>query len=263
MDMLVTPNVDRVLREACAYREKLEKELDAFVREVRKQIGQFPDLLEKLLQPAKNQLVALEKVIKQLKDQAAPWFTNMGSPSTLREAADGWSELVNTKVSAISDDELGKLTAAHRWHSDGATAYRQLIPVQQKKLDEVADLAAGLRENLRGMANAVESFWTAVGLGYASCVTAVLGIVGAAAVGGPLGGALGVIALVSAVLSELLDLLTAAVDGLLTQFQTAKDAQAALTESLANLGTTWPKTTTDLGDGSISDHDRSHWRLNL
>ena len=263
MEMLVTPNVDRVLREAQAYREKVEKALDDFVREVHRQIEQFPGLLEKLLKPAKDALAQLEQLIRQLAEKIAPLFTHMGSPSTLRDTAEGWSEQVNTKLAAISDDELSELTAAHRWHSDGATAYRQLIPVQQKKLDEVADLASALRENLRNMANAIESFWTGIGLGLASCATAVTGIVAATIAAGPLGGTLAVIGLVSSVVSEVLDLITTAIEGLQTQFQTAKDAQSAITEKLTNLGTTWPKTPTDLADASISDNDRSLWRLNL
>ncbi|MBN6035543.1 hypothetical protein [Amycolatopsis sp. 195334CR] len=262
MEMQVTPNVDRVLREAQAYREKVQKALDDFVREVHEQLAKIPDLLDRLVEPVRKQLAALEKLIKQLADKVAPLFTHMGSPSTLRETADGWSERVNTKLAAISDDELLRLTAAHRWHSDAATAYRQLIPIQQKKLDEVADLAAELRSNLRAMANAIESFWTAVALGFASCATAVAGIVIATQTTGGLGTPLAVIGLVSSVVSELLDLITTAVEGVQTQFQTAEDAQAAITEKLTNLGTTWPKTTTDLSDASISDKDRSLWRLN-
>ncbi|MGC7093185.1 hypothetical protein ACPZ19_00825 [Amycolatopsis lurida] len=259
--MLVTPNVDRVLREAQAYREKVQKALDDFIREARKQLAEIPGFLDKLVKPAKDALAELVRLHQQLVELVAPLFTHMGSPSTLRETADGWSEQVNTKLAAISDDELLKLTAAHRWHSDGATAYRQLIPIQQKKLDEVADLAAELRGNLRAMANAVESFWTALALGFGSCATAVIGIAFTASTG-PIGGTIGVIGLISSVVSELLDLVTAAVEGLQTQYQTAKDAQATITEKLTNLGTTWPKTTTDLADASISDKDRSLWRLN-
>jgi len=92
--------------------------------------------------------------MKRIWDNLNEILSNMGSPSALWSAADGWSDWVGGPVSGqVQSAEAGLLDVDNNWDGDAAEAYRQTLPLQKAALDKVrATLTEGISSALNEVA---------------------------------------------------------------------------------------------------------------
>lgn len=121
--------------------------------------------------------------MERLWEKITEIFSNLGSPSTLWDTADDWSELVGGPVSGIAGNAHSDNSEIDRyWEGDAAVAYLDTLMPQRVAMEKIqTTFSEPVATALSGMAKAIIAFWVSLGIALASLVA---GLIGAAAASG-------------------------------------------------------------------------------
>lgn len=170
-------------------------------------------------------------------------FNNLGSPDTLTQTADLWSNTVGANVSArVGLADIGNLAVDDSWKGSAAEAYAQQMPLQKTALQYVkTQFTDGISTALKDVAFAIKTFWTVmisalvVVVGAAvTAIAAAAGIITAPAAPFALAIAVGVFAAAAWGAIEILKSQCSSANSVLTQ---------KLAENTAYPNGAWPKAT--------------------
>lgn len=219
-------------------------------------------LVDEIVEKAKALLAWIWKLLKELGDWIAKnvWPVIKG-PYTLYQAGNKWTTTVYKHVTTVSGQlDTSKTAVEDYWVGPAANAYMQTVPVQKAASDKVGTMVSTTRETLQSLAFTLGALYIAVVAGLLLALIEVLG--GSAAVASIIGIPAGLMAIVTGILTGIFT-----VGGLYAigkeLVQGSADKFAKLLE-LKNDSSAfdkghWPKATSDLGDGSASDGNRSKW----
>jgi hypothetical protein len=211
---------------------------------------------------------ALHKIGELLTDlfrEIGKFFTQPGVPWTLWAHGNDWSgDPIGGRVSKlISKSTLDEVRADDVWQGPAADAYKNTLPRQKEALAAIktaADLIDGV---LAKVALAIGAFWIAIAALILSLVVELTVESGAAATGV---GAPAAAAGAGISLAKALALLGAAGSALYAFLANAalssmKDLHQQIFNDSAYPDGHWPRSTSDLSDGSLSDGDTTDWRM--
>lgn len=187
-----------------------------------------------------------------------------GSPAALRAAGSAWTRDVGARASAMAGfATLDAVRADDLWTGVAADGYRASLPPQNAALIAIKAASDEVDSVLQDVAAALDSFWAAVA---GALVTMVAGLVASrvAAAGGPAGVAAGLAAAVGALVIFSL-FLVSAMNSLTDLTNKVATGSAELDRRLVNddayRGGAWPRSTSDLSDGSLTDGDDTDWHI--
>ncbi|MEV4754453.1 hypothetical protein AB0J86_04940 [Micromonospora sp. NPDC049559] len=113
------------------------------------------------------------------------FWGNMGSPSTLWNTADLWSDTVGGPVSGqVPSAKAGKLQGDNtsNWQGNAAEQYRQGLPLHEVALDKIrSSLSEGISSALSDLAKGIIAFWAGLGVALAAFVAGMIGAVSSSA----------------------------------------------------------------------------------
>lgn len=220
------------------------------------------ELGHEIFEKAKQLLAWIAKLAEELGDwvEKNVWPVIRG-PYTLYEAGNKWTTTVYNHVTEVSGQlDLSKTAMEDYWQGPAANAYMQTVPVQKAASDKVGTMVSTTRETLQSLAFTLGSLYVAVVAGLFLALIEVLG--GSAAVATMIGIPPGLMAIITGLLTGittvagLYALGKELLQGSLEKFSKLLELK---NDSSAFDKGHWPKATSDLGDGSMSDGDRSKW----
>ena len=186
------------------------------------------------------------------------WIAHRGDPAALRRCGAMWANEIGGAASrAGALATLNGVAADDRWSGVAADAYRFTLPAQKDATTAIKAAGDEIGAAFEELANAITSFWVAIGIAVIGLVVAIL----AATVATPLGIA-GVVAGLSAFATAGTFAWSALTD--ITNESAARSAeiQRRLSNDTAFPGGAWPRSTTPIsGDASITDGDDTDWHL--
>jgi hypothetical protein len=118
--------------------------------------------------PGLSQLISattttLEEILQDYHDKIDIVFRQPGSIDALNQAAQTWSDTVENMVSNVAGTlQPGQLQAQDDWKGIAAAAYKTTIPAQINALGVVKTTANQISTSLTTVANALNSFYTAL-----------------------------------------------------------------------------------------------------
>jgi hypothetical protein len=117
------------------------------------------------------------KFLKECWDALVEIFTNMGSPSTLWNTADAWSNNVGGPVSGeVQSAEAGSLEVDDNWDGTAADKYRQNLPMQKTALEKIkTTYTDGISSALSDVAKGIIAFWGGLIVALGSLVAGIIG----------------------------------------------------------------------------------------
>ncbi len=128
---------------------------------------------------------AIRRGMQELSDKARELFATIdeflstaGDSDRLRQVAATWSEVGNAVGATATSVSPDRVATGIEWSGSAAEAYRQVVPAQGAALARIKTVGVSTSTSLNALADAIDSFWLAVGLALAA---AVVGIVSAAA----------------------------------------------------------------------------------
>lgn len=109
------------------------------------------------------------------------FWGNMGSPSTLWNTADAWSDTIGGPVSGqVPSVKAGRLQGDNtsNWQGNAAEQYRQGLPLHEVALDKIkSSLSDGVSTALSELAKGIITFWASLGVALAAFVGGMIGAV--------------------------------------------------------------------------------------
>lgn len=184
-----------------------------------------------------------------------------GDPDGLRAAGTAWSAGIGSPAGGLA----GVLSADHlraddHWTGIAADAYRTTLGPQSAALAAVGAAGSDLHAVLHDLAESISTFWTSVAVEMAVLDVTLLAaaVTAATGVGAPVGvgAAVAALAAFAATLAATLFHLQS-----LTRDARSRAALVArrVADDVAFPRGAWPRSTTDLADGSVTDGDGSDW----
>jgi hypothetical protein len=248
--------VDQKLRDA----EEQTRRLIDRVRHAMSWLGPFGHGVMEVLEK-------IWEILQKIGSEIATFFTQPGVPWTLWNHGNDWSgpPVAGRIAKLVGEATLDETRADDRWQGSAADAYRNTLPRQKEALAKLVSVAQDIDDVLTKMAVAIGAFWIAVLSAIIALVVeltaetaaaaTVVGAPPAAAAGGiSLGKALGLIAGAASLLYGFVMSDTA---------PAIKDLRQSLYDATAFPGGRWPRSTTDMSDGSLSDGDGTDWHLKV
>jgi hypothetical protein len=118
----------------------------------------------------------LTSVLQTAWDRLKDVFTNMGSPSTLWDTADAWSNSVGGPVSGqVQSAEAGSLAVDDNWDGTAADKYRQNLPMQKTAMEKMkTTFADGISSALSDVAKGIIAFWGSLVVALAAFVAGMI-----------------------------------------------------------------------------------------
>jgi hypothetical protein len=106
-------------------------------------------------------------------------FGNMGSPSTLWNTADSWSNSVGGPVSGeVQSAEAGSLAVDDNWDGSAADKYRQNLPMQKTALEKMkSTYSDGISTALSDVAKGIIAFWGGLIVALGALVVGIIGAI--------------------------------------------------------------------------------------
>jgi phage-related protein len=210
----------------------------------------------------------LEEIPKKL-EEFGKWMwdliTNPGVPWTLWSHGNEWSGApIAGKVSnLISKATADETRADDAWTGVAADAYKNTLPRQHDAMRAIVTSAQQIDDGLAQMAIAIGALWLALLSAIISAVVEFLAESAAAStgVGAPpaAAGAAGTTAKLLAIVSAALDAFVAFIA--YKTLPVLKQLAHNLTDNGPFPDGHWPRSTTDLSDGSLSDGDSTDWHV--
>lgn len=142
----------------------------------------LPEVLRDKVIAGWNQFVrAMEKFWQAQRE----FWGNMGSPSTLWNTADAWSDTIGGPVSGqVSSAKAGRLVGDNvsNWQGNAAEQYRQGLPLHEVALEKTkSSLSDGVSTVLSDLAKGIIAFWAGLGVALAAFVGGMIGAVSSSA----------------------------------------------------------------------------------
>ncbi|MCO1657418.1 hypothetical protein [Pseudonocardia humida] len=192
------------------------------------------------------------------------WIAYRGDPAALRRYGAVWANEIGAAASrAGAFATFNGVAADDRWSGVAADAYRFTLPAQKDATTAIKAAGDEIGAAFEELANAIASFWVAIGVAVAGLVVAIVSAAVSAptVVGAPIG-----IGLVAAGLTAFATAGTFAWTALtdITNESAARSAEIErrLSNDTAFPGGVWPRSTTPIsGDGSITDGDDTDWHV--
>lgn len=210
-----------------------------------------------------DQLVRLRQTEQQLVTQVRSLLRHGGDPEALRAAGRAWADDIGASASRLAGQAtLDRVRADDHWRGAAADAYRATLRPQQDALTALKAAADDIDSVLVELAEAILDFWVGIGAAVATLVATALAVAAEAA---------GVVTLPITVPTLIagsgffVTFLNSALDALTVITSTGRVRAAELLrrvgDDVAFPGGAWPRTTSDLGDGSLRDGDDTDWHL--
>ena len=213
----------------------------------------------------------LQQSLTQLRELIARFYAeltkitlNPGWPPGLVAAANTWTSEVGGPISAL----VGKVGPDQmpvdlQWNGPAAEAYAATVPAQQKAMEGIQQAVSVLDGNLKKTAIGIVMMWIAA---LAALATFVLELAAEATAAGTIVGAPAAAAAAGASTGKVVVLISASIGAMLAYAALITDSIAAINQTIeANgpyPGGNWPRSTTALfNDGSLSDGDKTDWRV--
>lgn len=186
-----------------------------------------------------------------------------GNPWALWEAGSGWTQQVGGAVAPLAAlATLDEVRVDEFWQGVAADAYRFTLPRQRDALAAVKAATDDLQDSLDAGGWAIVAFWGAVAAALVALILAVVGAIAAVA-GGVTAPAAP--ALASAGLGGAITLIVAANGALTAELAALASATATLEQRFAADEAfprgSWPRSTADLSDASLTDGDDTDWHI--
>lgn len=256
----MTTPVNPLVREAEGKTEEIDRKVREFFEKVNGLLDWVPGALTQLIEPIQRGLQQLQQKLAEFWDRVNQLFEQPGNSDRLKEVGDSWANSIGNPVGDTAGDiSLEKLRANIEWTGKAAEAYKAMVPAQGESLSGIKNLAIQLQNSLTGLANAIDSFWTAnlIALG-----TFVVGVVGAIAAACTVVGVPAAIAAIATAAGVSIGLIATAVNTMNSLVDTIETEQNSIKQKIQDLGSEWSKSNADLSDGSVSDGDATDWRVN-
>lgn len=192
-------------------------------------------------------------------------FANPGVPWTLWNHGNDWSgpPVAGKLSNLVGKATLDETRVDDAWQGPAADAYKNTLPRQKEALGKLVTFAQQIDDALTKMGIAIGALWLAILTAITAFVIEVIVESGAAAtgVGAPAaaGGLAASVAKVLAIVSGALDLFFAFV--VANTLPVLKQLHQNLNDNSSFPDGNWPRSTTDLSDGSLSDGDTTDWRV--
>jgi hypothetical protein len=247
---------------------RIEETMHRAEDEVRRLVDNVHDALDwvgPFARGVQNVLDKIWEIFTKVAREVWKFLTNWGVPWTLWSHGSDWSgEPIGGRVSRlISKATLDETRVDDLWQGPAADAYRNTLSRQKDALAMIKSTADLIDDVLTKVAVAIGGFWLALLAGIVSFVLEMIVAAGAAStgVGAPAGAAAGLASTVK--VAAWVSALAAGVYAFFANdaLAGAKDLHQQLNNSAAYPDGHWPRTTTDISDGSLSDGDVTDWRL--
>jgi len=229
------------VEDALAQARDIDSDFRGFFDKVNSVMDWVPGFLEHLIQPIIDGMNWLGEKIKEFWDGIKEFLDNTGSPSKLEAHAEVLSGTIMPALQAISDKITpSKLPSNVEWSGSGATAYFGVVGEQKSSADTARDLSGELSNTLKELANAIENFWIAMGLAFASVI---VGTVAAIAEACTVIGIPPAIITICAAIGIALGAITVAIVELKSIYDTIDTSQDKIDQGLVKLGEDWAMAT--------------------
>lgn len=241
--------IDKAVQKMQEAEGKVQELFDA----VDKVLSWVPDMFAHLIEPIKKGCEELSKKIQEMWDKVTEFMGQRGSPSALREAREKWTSEVGKPIGKTAGDlNLDNHKTKIEWEGRAAEAYKGLVPKQVDGLNGLKSASDRMVLSLDSLANAIETFWVAVGIAIATFVIGIIAAIAACAgiVTIPAG-----VAVAMGVVGVVIGLIGAAITAILGAIQPINSAAAATKKEVDALGTTWGKSKSGVDLGEESNWD--------
>lgn len=239
----------------------VEAKIQEFFKQINDTLSWVPDAFAWVIDAVEKTLQEFKGKLQEFWDQISKFFEILGSVPALKMKSDMWEDKVSQPLGDIAGGiALGTLRANIEWEGRAAEAYKAMVPSQEKGLAGLKDLARQVQGSLDSLANALTAFYVALAVALTVFAVGLTAAIAACCtvVGAPLGAAE-----ILSIVGVVVGLITAATTAVVAFANSLATEQNSLTQKIHDIGNTWPKSALgDLSDGSVSDGDRSDWRVN-
>lgn len=236
--------------------EKLSGAWDDIVSGVNKVLGMLPGFLEG---PVKSAFETCSNKVSEVFDEINKLFTERGSASAIRTAAESWNEQIGHRASTQAGLLVKEaLETDNEWSGDAADRYGEAVTAQNKALTQIKTITEALHTTLNEIASALKVFWVGIAIAFGTYVAAMIGcIIGAATVVGTVPSLVAALGFSVTFLGAVATLSTNFANTL-DEKKAKLDQQSTMDGQFANGN--WPSAVTDkMSDASVKDGDKSDW----
>ena len=249
-DVLGQAEFEEILRRVREAMDEIPKQFQRLVDNINSVLDWLPGFLLDRIREALN---GVGDFIGKVLTEIGKFITQPGVPWTLWTHGDSWTNEVGAKASNWQDAfSLGALRTDDEWTGAAATAYKNVLPQQQKALGAIKSACDEVDDVLTKMAIAIGVAWLAVVSAIVSFVVELTAEAGAAATGvgaPPAAAAAGVSAAkVWGIIAAALGVLEAFVASSL--LPAIKDLNQRVNSDEGFLRGSWPTLTVDISDSS-------------
>jgi hypothetical protein len=169
------------------------EKLDGLVERITRKISQLHDDITSksrwLPGPLRDKVIAgwnqFVRAMERFWEVQREFWGNLGSPSTLWNTADAWSDTIGGPVSGqVQSTKAGRLRGDNtsNWQGNAAEQYRQGLPLHEVALDKIkSSLSDGVSSALSDLAKGIIAFWASLGVALAAFVGGMIGAVASSA----------------------------------------------------------------------------------
>jgi predicted PurR-regulated permease PerM len=250
-------DADSIIQQANQKLQEIQQKVQELFDKINGLLSWVPSFLSGVVDAIKDAVDKFNQKLQEFWTQVEKFFSEPGSPSALKQAAQAWENTVSKVISNVTGSlSTDQLQAENDWQGQAANAYKSTIPSQTAALNSIKGIADQVNTSLNDLAGAVIAFWVAIG---AALLTFIVGLVGAIAacctvVGTPAG-----IAAAVGVIAVVLGLVTTAILTLTSYLNSVSAEQASLGQKLNDNSTfpngKWPVSTSDMSD------DHGGWQV--
>ncbi len=236
--------------------EKLKGAWDDIVDGVNRVLRILPGFLEG---PIKSAFKKCSSKVGEVFDEVTKLFSERGSASALRAAAEGWNEQVGHRASTQAGLLMKEaLETDNEWTGDAADRYGEAVTAQGKALAQIKTITDVLQTTLNEIASALSAFWTGILVYFGVYVALMIGcIVGICSGVGTVPSLLAALGF-SAAFLERVTTLSANFANTLDEKKAKIEQQSTMDGQFAN--GEWPSAVADkMSDASVRDGDKSDW----
>jgi uncharacterized protein YukE len=235
---------------------KLNGSWNDIVNGVNHVLGILPGFLEG---PIKSAFEKCSQKVSEVFDEIQKLFTERGSASALRTAAESWNEQIGHRASTQAGLLVKEqLDTDNEWTGDAADRYGEAVTAQNKALTQIKTITENLQTTLNEIASALKVFWVGIAIAFGTYVALMIGcIIGAATVVGTVPSLVAALGFSVAFLGGVVTLSNNFANTL-DEKKAKLDQQSTMDGQFAN--GEWPSAVTDkMSDASVKDGDKSDW----
>lgn len=156
--------MDDLVKSVTDLIKKLEDAIARLSSVINATLAKVPDLLGWIADKVIDGWNALMAKLQEFWDMIAEFFSYVGDPIGLSNAAKTWREDIGGRASNLSREiDDSDLAVDDTWLGRAADQYRQGVPSQREALSSLdADFASNVADALEGLRIAIFVFWGAV-----------------------------------------------------------------------------------------------------